>query len=75
MTTMEGVQTMRRKSKIRVQKRDIPRKPLCGGNSSCPTYDIFICPSCRGIVGIDNDRANYCADCGQKQDRKKRGNR
>lgn len=75
MINMEEVHNMNRKSKIKVQKRDIPRKPLCGGNSSCPTYDIFICPSCSGIVGIDYERANYCADCGQKLDWTRRGNR
>lgn len=49
-------------------KKHIPAKPLRGGNTDKPTVDIFICPSCSGVVGIDDTRADYCADCGQKLD-------
>lgn len=51
-----------------VENRNIPKKPLCGGNTDNPTCDVYICPSCSGIVGIDYERANYCADCGQRLD-------
>ena len=49
-------------------KKHIPVKPLRGGNTDKPTVDIFICPSCSGVVGIGDMRADYCADCGQKLD-------
>lgn len=49
-------------------KKHIPVKPLRSGNTDKPTVDIFICPSCSGVVGIDDTRADYCADCGQKLD-------
>lgn len=49
-------------------EKQIPKKPLLGGNTDKLTGDIFICPSCCGIVGIDDVRGYYCADCGQKLD-------
>lgn len=49
-------------------QKHIPVKPLRGGNTDKPTVDIFICPSCSGVVGIGDMRADYCADCGQKLD-------
>lgn len=44
------------------------KKPLVGGNTDKLTGDIRICPCCCGIVGIDDMRADYCADCGQHID-------
>ncbi|MCI7043333.1 MAG: hypothetical protein MR992_14650 [Lachnospiraceae bacterium] len=44
------------------------KKPLLGGNTDKLTGDIRICPCCCGIVGIDDMRADYCADCGQHID-------
>lgn len=49
-------------------QKQIPKKPLLGGNTDKLAGNIFICPSCSGIVGIDDERAAYCADCGQKLD-------
>ena len=44
------------------------KRPLLGGNPDMPDTDIFICPACSGVVGIDEERAAYCADCGQAID-------
>lgn len=44
------------------------KKPLLGGNTDKLTGDIRICPCCCGIVGMDDMRADYCADCGQHID-------
>lgn len=44
------------------------KKPLLGGNTDKLTGDIHICPCCCGIVGMDDARADYCADCGQHID-------
>jgi len=55
-------------SAILACEKQIPKKPLLGGNTDKLTGDIFICPSCSGIVGIDDVRGYYCADCGQKLD-------
>lgn len=44
------------------------KKPLVGGNTDKLTGDIRICPCCCGIVGIDDMREDYCADCGQHID-------
>lgn len=44
------------------------KKPLLGGNTDKLTGDIRICHCCCGIVGMDDMRADYCADCGQKLD-------
>lgn len=41
------------------------KKALLGGNTDKLTGDIRICPCCCGIVGMDDMRADYCADCGQ----------
>lgn len=49
-------------------KKQIPKKPLQGGTTDKLTGNIFICPSCSGVVGIDDMKAAYCADCGQKLD-------
>lgn len=56
------------KSAIEACEKQISRKPLHGGNTDKLTGDIFICPSCSGVVGIDDMKAAYCADCGQKLD-------
>lgn len=55
-------------SAIEACKKQISKKPLNGGNTDKLTGDIFICPSCSGVVGIDDMKAAYCADCGQKLD-------
>lgn len=55
-------------SAIEACKKQISEKPLHGGNTDKLTGDIFICPSCSGVVGIDDMKADYCADCGQKLD-------
>ena len=44
------------------------KKPLLGGNTDKLTGDIRICPCCCGVVGMDDMRADFCADCGQKLD-------
>lgn len=55
-------------SAIEACRRQIAKKPLPGGNTNKLTGEIFICPSCSGIVGMDDERAAYCADCGQALD-------
>lgn len=52
----------------KARKRQQAKKPLLGGNPDMPDTDIFICPSCSGIVEIDDKKAFYCADCGQAID-------
>lgn len=44
------------------------KKPLLGGNTDKLTGDIRICSCCCGVVGMDDMRADFCADCGQKLD-------
>lgn len=50
------------------RERQQVRKPLMGSNPDIPDRDIFICQVCSGVVGIDDVRAAYCADCGQAID-------
>lgn len=49
-------------------ERQQAKKPLLGGNTDKLTGDIHICPYCSGIVGVDDMRADFCADCGQHID-------
>lgn len=50
------------------RERQQARKPLMSKNTNKLTGNIFICPSCNGIVGIDDEREFYCAGCGQAID-------
>lgn len=49
-------------------ERQRAKKPLLGGNTDKLAGDIRICPNCSGVVGIDDIRADFCADCGQRID-------
>lgn len=49
-------------------ERQQAKKPLLGGNTDKLAGDIRICPYCSGVVGIDDIRADFCADCGQHID-------
>lgn len=53
--------------RVAVEKQKA-KKPLLGGNTDKFAGDIRICPYCSGIVGIDDVRADFCADCGQHID-------
>ena len=50
------------------RERKQAKKPLLGGNPDMPDSDIFICPACSGVIGINKVRVAYCADCGQAID-------
>lgn len=55
-------------------ERQIPKKPLMGGNHEpeMQDIDVYICPYCSQVVAWgnkgekpDKDRFEYCCDCGQ----------
>lgn len=53
---------------INALEKQIPKKPNMGGSADKFQGGIYICPICCGVVGIENVRADYCADCGQRLD-------
>lgn len=65
----KALEAIRDSPKLAIQalKKQIPERPLGGGNHKY-RGKIFICRSCSGVVGVDDMRADYCADCGQKLD-------
>lgn len=51
-----------------VVEKQRAKEPLLGGNTDKLTGDIRICPYCSGVVGVDDIRTEFCADCGQAID-------
>lgn len=46
-------------------EKQIPKKPVHRSPTNKYDYEVYECPICQNLVGMDDLRINYCDTCGQ----------
>lgn len=56
----------------KIKERNIPQKPTLEGDGYAPDgsfiWDTWLCPNCGSAHEVDDEKYDYCPNCGQKID-------
>ncbi len=56
----------------KIKERNIPQKPTLEGDGYAPdgsfAWDTWHCPSCDSVYEVDDEKYEYCPNCGQRID-------